>query len=243
MKACLPPLILRVAAILAAVLAPLPAADRAPGPAPAAAAESAPVVAPVASQKAPPAAVKANPTSLPPAAEKADEKKKSGTKMEAEAAAKPPPALPLSPRFLVVRERINLLYGNRDAPPPPIDARHNPFRSQPIAVAPTPAPGSGGAPVAPGAPAAPPGTPPTEPAPPPVNPGIALVKQAAALLRVTGFVERDGRTLLNINQALYREGETVKVAVKGQTVLLRIKKLSRTSLTVTLGEAEHTINF
>lgn len=230
-----------VAALGAWALASLHAADRAPEAKPTATTESPPATGtPANAKETAPAATKASATTAPVAA-KTDGKKNAETKAP-DPTAKPAPVLPLTPRFQQVRERINVLYGNREAPPPPIDARHNPFRSQPIASAPTP-PASTAASGPAGTGPAPATLPVGEPLPPPANPNIALIKQAAALLRVTGFVERDGRTLLNINQALYREGETVKVAVKGQTVLLRIKKLSRTSLTVTLGEAEHTINF
>lgn len=223
------------AALLAGVLAAVRAADRAPE-------TPAPAPAPATGTAAPAAAAEAPAAEGSTSRAKVDDQKSSNKKKAAPdaAAAKAPSPVPLSPRFQQVRDRIKVLYGNRDNPPPPIDGRHNPFRSQPIAVTPPPtAPGEKPPPANTTAP----GATPAEPAPPPVSSNVALVKQAAALLKVTGFVERDGRTLLNINQALYREGETIKVAVKGQSVLLRIKKLSRTSLTVVLGEAEHTINF
>ena len=60
---------------------------------------------------------------------------------------------------------------------------------------------------------------------------------------MAGFVERDGRTFLYINQALYKEGDVIKVTVKNQPVLLRITKLSRTSLTIAYNDAEMTLKF
>ena len=174
----------------------------------------------------------------PPAGEKAGDKSApaKNTKDDKKAAAKNLAPPPLSPRFLQVRDRVKVLYGSRDETRPAPDPRYNPFRTPPVApvepVAVVPAPGASKDSVAP--------TPPPVPA---VTTNVAQIKQAVALLKVTGFVERDGRILLNINQALYKEGDTVKVTLKGQSVLLRIKKLTRTSLTLTLGDAETTLNF
>ena len=209
----------------------------APDPAPAAPATTTP---------APDVAAPANPTAKAPdkASDKISEKTSAKKKADdPKKAALPPPPLPLSPRFLQVRDRVKQLYGNREEPRPPIDSRNNPFRSQPVVGTPTPAPASSAPQLASTTTPAT-GAPVVEPPPPPAaNPNLALLKQATALLKVTGAVERDGRTLLNINQALYKEGEVVKVTIKGQSVLLRIKKLSRTSLTLTLGDAETILNF
>jgi hypothetical protein len=135
---------------------------------------------------------------------------------------------PLSPRFQQVRDRMNALFQNRSEPPPSIDPAKNPFRAAgapppPVAIA-----NKDGAPAS---------------APPPIITDLELLKQGATQLKVNGFVERDGRTLLTINQALYREGDVIKVTVKGQAVYLRVSKLSRTSLTLTLNAAETTLKF
>ena len=82
-----------------------------------------------------------------------------------------------------------------------------------------------------------------KPAPPAVSTDLALLQQGAAQLKVNGFVEREGRVLLTINQALYKEGDVIKVTVKGQAVYLRISKLSRNGLTLTLNDAETTLRF
>jgi len=228
--------------LLALAVARLCAEDRAPAPPPA---ESLPTVSlPTSTPPATPTAVPAaNPAANPaapdvpavsaatlpaeatvntttkaksePAKAKADDKK---------AAAKPaaPPAL--SGRFLVVRDRIKALYGNRDEPRPPFDPRQNPFRTQAIAPAEPP-------PVARGTTTSPlPGAAGHAPATPPVDPNVTLLKLAAAQIKMTGFVERGGRMFLNLNQAFYKEGDVIKVTVKNQPVLLRITKLSRTSL-------------
>ena len=133
---------------------------------------------------------------------------------------------PLSPRFQQVRDRMNALFQNRSEPLPPIDAAKNPFR---IAGAVPPA----------AAPANKDGT----PAAAPVNTDLELLKQGATQLKINGFVERDGRIHLTINQALYKEGDVIKVAVKTQTLYLRLTKVTRTSLTLTLNAAETTLKF
>lgn len=139
-------------------------------------------------------------------------------------APKPAGPPPLAGRFQIVRDRIKALYGNRDTAAPPFDPRHNPFRTQPV-VSPEPPAATG------------------DPAAPPATPNATLLKQASAQLKMTGFVERDGRTFLNINQALYKEGDVIKVTVQNQPVLLRITQLSRTSLTLALNDAETTLKF
>ena len=119
---------------------------------------------------------------------------------------------------------------------PPPDPRQNPFRAPASAPAPAPTTLVVTTPAAPGAPA-------TEPAPPPVNPNVELLKEAVKQLKYSGVTERDGRTYLTINQAFYKEGDVIRVTVKGRTVLLRATKVTRTSLTVTLNDAEQTLKF
>jgi hypothetical protein len=137
-------------------------------------------------------------------------------------ALKPPPR---SPRFQQVRDRINALFQNRSRTPPPIDPAKNPFRGA-DAPPPVAAPAKDGA-----------------AAPAPVNSDAELLKQGVAQLKMSGFVETKDGLHATINQALYKQGDTIKVTVKGQAVYLRVSKLSRTSLTLTLNAAETTLKF
>jgi hypothetical protein len=136
---------------------------------------------------------------------------------------------PISPRFQQVRDRIDALFHNRNEPPPPPDARTNPFR----------APGSGlPAPVI----SAEPGTVPDASATS-TEPGsdLALLQQAVALLKVGGTINRGDVQQLSINSKPYKEGDVVQVQVQGQTVYLRVKQITRYGVTLTLNASEITL--
>ncbi len=132
---------------------------------------------------------------------------------KATAAIKPPP---VSPRFAQIRGRISDLYLFHHGPPREFDPATNPFRNagislDPVAVVPATA-----------------------------RTDAELLKQAAALVKVSGWTEYDGQTLLTINQTLCRDSDKIKVTVNGQTLSLRVSKFTRTNLTLTLNEAEIT---
>ena len=149
----------------------------------------------------------------------------------AKANAKTPAAPALSPRFRLVRERIDDLYRHRDAAAPDNEQRFDPFRAAGASGAPLPSVGASG-PSANGAPAA---TTPTA--------DLALLQQAVATLKVSGIVEFGGRQHLAVNARPYKEGDIIQTQVQGQPLYLRVRQISRTSLTVTLNEAEMTLKF
>ena len=151
--------------------------------------------------------------------------KKSNVPSAPTAAGAPPP---LSPRFQQIRDRIEVLFGHRNTPPPPADPRRNPFRAP------------GAAPVA----AAPAGVP-AENAPPPTAAAVdlALLKQTAATLKVAGTIEIGGRAHLIINQVPYKEGDMINARAKGQPVFLRVKHISRYSYTLSLNTAELSVKY
>ena len=142
----------------------------------------------------------------------------------------PPP--PLSPRFRQTRERIAALFDPRNAAPAPPDPRTNPFR--PIgAVASVPGSTTENAPSAPVAPIA----------------DLATLQQAVATLRVKGTVQL-GRTLQLVitsapgKEGTYKEGDIINVVLPpGDPVHLRVRQVSRNSVTLTLNDAEMTLKF
>ncbi len=146
----------------------------------------------------------------------------------------PPPPVPLSPRFQQVREKMAALFEARNAPPVPPDPRSNPFRPP------------GAAPVAPVAPPpVPDGAP---PAPIVVNNDLALLQQAVATLRVKGTVQLGKTIQLVITSALgkegtYKEGDVINVNLTPDPVHLRVRVITRNSVTLTLGEAEMALKF
>ena len=144
-------------------------------------------------------------------------------------AAAKPPVVPLSPRFLQVRHRIDTLFGHRSATPPPLDPRHNPFRPAGAFVeAPTDARtgGTTGPVVA-------------------ENPSndLTLLQQSVATLRMGGVVEKDGKLHLVVNSRLFKEGDVIQTQVQGQAVYLRVRSIAQKSLTLALNESEMTLKF
>ena len=153
----------------------------------------------------------------------------------AESAAKPASQVSMQSRFKQVQERVGALYQNRNQPPPPVDPRYNPFR----------APGT--APVAPPVvsegdtgPRPPGGAELSGPAP---GASLGLLQQGAATLKVSGIFEISGRAHLVINSRPYKEGDVVQTLVQGETVYLRVKEISKRSVTLSLNDAEMTLKF
>lgn len=138
---------------------------------------------------------------------------------------KPSAPNPLAPRFNQVRDRIGALFQHRNAPPPPLDPAHNPFRL----------PGTGvPVPVATGRE--------REPAPPPAD-TLTLLQQAVATLKISGVFERAGRSHLVINARPYKEGDVLQTQVKGEPVYLRVKKIIKGGVTLDLNGAETVLNY
>lgn len=186
--------------------------------------------------------IAAVPASLPGASERepAREPESAPSKAPADAPAKtPPPASkamstpPLSPRFRQVRERIDALFRHRNETPPPPDPRLNPFR--PAGAVPAAATTASG-----GRDSAAAGD--QLPAPP--SSDLALLQQAVATLKVSGVVEIPGRGAhLVINAKPYKVGEVIQTKVQGESVFLRVRNISRNSVTLGLNVAEMTLKF
>lgn len=132
---------------------------------------------------------------------------------------------PVNPRFKQVREEIEALFQHRNQPPAPPDPRFNPFRpagAAPAVVAAKPATGV---------------------TPAPLSSDVALLQQAVATLKVGGYIEIAGRAHLVINTKPYRVGEVVQTKVQGESVFLRVRKISRNNVTLGLNAAELTLKF
>ncbi len=144
------------------------------------------------------------------------------------AAGTPPP---LSPRMQQVRARINALFAVRNDPPPPPDARLNPFRPAGALPA-TPLPSKDGT---------------VEP-PPTVSNNLALLQQAVAVLRVRGTLTLGKTLMVTINsgpgkERAYKEGDILAVNLSPDPVNLRVRVVTRNSITFSLAEAEMVLKF
>lgn len=137
---------------------------------------------------------------------------------------------PLSPRFKQVRERISGLYQNRNETPPPPDPRYNPFRPPGMAI-PVPVPSAGVEPVA------------GEPVLVASATDLARLQEAVATLKVSGTFEKDGRLYLVINAKPYKDNDVIQTQVQGEPVYMRVRQVSRRSVTVVLNDAEMTLKF
>ena len=142
--------------------------------------------------------------------------------------AKPSVPNPFAPRFKQVRDRIEALFGHRNETPPAPDLRTNPFRvpGAAVPVAPVNREQTAAAPTAPAAVA-----------------DLTLLQDSAATLRVSGVFEIGGRSHLVINARPYKEGDVVQTQVKGEAVYLRVREISKRSVTLELNEAELTLKF
>jgi hypothetical protein len=168
--------------------------------------------------------------------------------------AKPRESAPLSPRFLQVRVRTDALLAARSGPPPAPDPRLNPFRG--IGVAnPTGEPVGSGTPLGPiaaGSGPASAGTPEAG-AEADVEPmagtnSLALLQQAVAHIKIKGTVRMGNRNRLSLNtgpgkDSIYGEGDVLNLAVGSETVLVRIRTITRNSVTLTYGDAEMELKF
>ncbi len=147
-------------------------------------------------------------------------------------AVKAPAAPPLSPRFKQVRDRIDALFHNRYETPPPPDARLNPFRPPgAVVAAPAPSPGGRDAPVV------------QVVAPKPVLDDTALLQASVATLKISGNFEKGGRSYLVIIGKPSAAKDVVQTQVQGETVYLRIRQITRDSVTLVLNEAETTLKY
>jgi hypothetical protein len=211
--------------------ASIPASKPAPAPSlptttpPAAPATREPVSTPAAVSTSAPAS--ANPPSSP---------EKPGV-LSAAKSTSPPPSpkgtatASLPPRFRQIRERISALFDTRTTPPAPPDPRTNPFR-------PAGAVSSAPLPVAEGA----------APASVAVNMDLTTLQQAVATLKVRGVVQIGSRMQLVITSAgkegTYKEGDIINVLLPpGDPVHLRVRQVSRYSVTLSLNDAELTLKF
>jgi hypothetical protein len=132
---------------------------------------------------------------------------------------------PFAPRFKQVRDRVDALFRLRNEPPAPPDIRTNPFRL----------PGSGNV-----APATRPDEPPPTPA---AVSNLSLLQDSMATLRVSGVFEISGRSHLVINGRPYKEGDVVQTQVRGEAVYLRVREISKHTVTLALHDAEMTLKF
>jgi hypothetical protein len=147
------------------------------------------------------------------------------------AGAKPPPGPVLSPRFKQVRERIDALFSNRNDTPATPDPRQNPFRSPGTVIESRPVP----APTEPNAP--------SEPLPVASATDLARLQAAVATLKVSGTFEKDGRLFLVINAKPYKDNDVLQTQIQGEPVYMRVRQVTRHSVTVVLNDAEMTLKF
>jgi len=132
---------------------------------------------------------------------------------------------PLAPRFKQVRDRIADLYQHRNETPPAPDPKLNPFRTPGSAVVLV-----GDELVR------------DMRVPPPAS-TLAVLQQAAATLKVSGTFEIGGTSYLVINARPYKSGDIVQTQVGGESVYLRVREISRRSVTLALNDAEMTLKF
>jgi len=139
--------------------------------------------------------------------------------------AEPPQLDPSSnPRFTQTRTRIDSLFQYRNTALPPPDPRTNPFRTAAeIAIA--------GSSIVPGVPVLAPDS------------DDALLQAAAATLKITGMVVKDGRAKLIINGGAYEEGGVISVRVRGKPAYVKIRHITLSNVTLTLNDAELTISY
>lgn len=137
--------------------------------------------------------------------------------------------MPVPPRFLQVRSRIDALFDQRNNPPPKPEERNNPFRAPGSYVPPEPAASPEGVVI-------------------PVAGGhdLALLQQALATLRVGGTVQRGKVMLISItagpNKAgTFKVGDVIYVNLNSESVPLRIHEIARNGVTFRFNEAEITL--
>jgi hypothetical protein len=134
---------------------------------------------------------------------------------------------PLMARFHRIRAEMDGLYHYRTKPSP-FDIADNPFRipeginfseeKTPPASAKTP---SAEAPLAPNA---------------PPEFGESLLTHAIALTRLGGVVTMNDTTQLTVNGELHKQGDVFTVKIQNRLVLIRIKLLTTSSVTLALDD-------
>jgi hypothetical protein len=72
---------------------------------------------------------------------------------------------------------------------------------------------------------------------------LARLQEAVATLKVSGTFEKDGRLYLVINAKPYKDNDVIQTQVQGEPVYMRVRQVSRRSVTVVLNEAEMTLKF
>ncbi len=143
----------------------------------------------------------------------------------------PSAPVPISPRFLQVRARIEALFAQRNSPPPGPDERSNPFRPPGAAAAVEPV-----------------ATPDGVMVPVSGNHDLSLLQQAVATIKVKGMVQRGKVLQLVINSGpgkdgTYKQGDVVNVNLSPEAVPLRVHDITRNSVTFRLNGAEMTLRF
>jgi hypothetical protein len=136
---------------------------------------------------------------------------------------------PLKARFHRVRAEMDGLYHYR-IKPTPFDSAENPFRfTAGMGVAssePQPSVRSKSA------------ADQTEPGSAPDELGEALLAHAIAVTRLGGVVVMNDTTQLTVDGQLHKEGDVFAVRIRAKLVLIRIKKLSTTFVTLALDDPE-----
>ncbi len=135
---------------------------------------------------------------------------------------------PLKARFRRVRSEMDGLYHYR-IKPVPFDSSANPFRLSAgmgmAAAEPQPGAGSKSAALA-------------LPISATDESGDALLAHALSVTRIGGVVVMNDTTQLNVDGQLHKEGDVFTVKVRSRLVLIRIKSLSTTFVTLALDDPE-----
>jgi hypothetical protein len=133
---------------------------------------------------------------------------------------------PLMLRFHRIRAEMDGLYHYRTKPTP-FDSIGNPFRIPAgidfsnVKAAPASAKFAPGAPLAPNA---------------PPEMGDDLLTHAVALMRLGGVVTMNDTTQLTVNGELHKQGDVFTVKIQNKLVLIRIKTLSTSYVTLALDD-------
>jgi hypothetical protein len=127
------------------------------------------------------------------------------------------------PRFRQIRERAEVLFGRRDGAFPPPDARLNLFQNPEGTVI-----------VQQG----------KVPELEPMGSDETLLNEAVAALKGKGgFAIQGNRTFFAVGGKNYGEGDSISVPLRAGPVLLRVTRISRSGVTLTLNQVEAEIRF
>ena len=138
---------------------------------------------------------------------------------------------PLKARFHRFRAEMDMLYHYR-LKPAPFDTTGNPFRiTGTMAIAEPTEPSAKDSSVK---------SAPTQIAQPNIAPegGEILLKHAIEATRIGGVVTMNNTTQLTVDGQLHKEGEVFTARVHGRLVLIRIKLLSTSSVTLSLDDPD-----